>query len=72
MVIIRGGQLSWEAIAMRAIVRKAIVGGAIVWGAIIQGEIVQGAVVLEPYLEPKQASTMELFVNILNGSLFLQ
>ena len=26
----------------------------------------------EAYLEPKQASMMELFVNILNSSLFLQ
>ena len=26
----------------------------------------------EAYLEPKQASMMELFVNILNGRLFLQ
>ena len=26
----------------------------------------------EAYLEPKRASTMELFVNILNGLLFLQ
>ena len=27
---------------------------------------------VEAYLEPKQASMMKLFVNVLNGQLFLQ